>query len=378
MKKITFTIFTIVILAGIVVYNPVFAVTHTVQVGNFYFSPSSLNVNVGDVVEWVWVAGSHTTTSTSIPGGAASWDQPINSSNQTYSYTVTTAGTYNYVCTPHAAMGMVGSFVATTTTLFVTVTPSNQNVASDAGTTNFSVTSNTSWNASCDKAWCTVTGSGSGNGTITANYTMNPSTDLRIATITVTATGVPDQVVTVTQAGAAATLSVTPPSQSVSESAGTTDFSVTSNSTWTSASDAAWCTVTPSGTGNGTIVATYEANTTLTERTANISVTVTGLAPVVVQVIQDGSNVGISETNMNTIRVYPNPATNFVNFSFDKSSGENIRISFVDLNGKIILDRTYPGNKEVSINVRDLTRGYYFVKLLTNNQTVTRKLFLIN
>ena len=101
-----------------------FAVVHTVQVGNFYFNPASINnVNPGDTIRWVWVAGSHTTTSSTIPAGAASWDELITSSNTTYEYIPVNEGPYNYVCTPHIGMGMVGNFtVVAAAPLTVTAT----------------------------------------------------------------------------------------------------------------------------------------------------------------------------------------------------------------------------------------------------------------
>lgn len=87
-------------------------VTWNVNVENFQFSPSSLNVSVGDVIHWIWVGGFHTTTSTaSIPAGAASWDAPITSGSTTFDYTVTTSGTYNYQCDIHGS-SMSGSFTA--------------------------------------------------------------------------------------------------------------------------------------------------------------------------------------------------------------------------------------------------------------------------
>ena len=376
MKKFTLTIFAMTFLAGMALHTTIFAVTHTVQVGNYYFNPSTLNVEVGDIVKWVWVNGSHTTTSSSVPAGAASWDSPINSGNQTYSYTVTVAGTYNYVCTPHASMGQTGSFTATAPPPALTVTPSNQNVSAASGNTSFTVTSNIAWNASSNQSWCTVTGSGNGNGTITANYTENTSTTSRIATITISGPGVSDQVVTVTQDGAAATLAVMPPSQSVSESSGMTDFTVTSNSDWTASSDASWCTVTASGSGNGTLVATYEANSTSTEREANITVTVTGLPPVMVIVMQDGSSVGIAENMAGDVSLFPNPARDLVKISLGKVSSGNILVSLFDMTGKTILNRIYGAGNEVSLEVGDITRGFYFVKVVVNGEAITRRLIL--
>jgi plastocyanin len=88
------------------------ALTWTVNVGQggSFFVPDNLpNVHVGDTVKWVWIGGSHTTTSTSVPAGASTWDAPINSINTTFIYKVVVPGTYNYVCTIHAP-GMSGSF----------------------------------------------------------------------------------------------------------------------------------------------------------------------------------------------------------------------------------------------------------------------------
>ncbi len=169
------------------------------------------------------------------------------------------------------------------------VTPSNQNVTAASGNTSFNVTSNTSWTVSSNQAWCTVPSSGTGNGTITATYTQNTSVTPRIANITVTVTGLTPVVVTVTQAGATPTLSVTPSNQSVTAPPGNTSFNVTSNTTWTVASNQTWCTPTSSGSGNGTITATYTQNVSAPVRSATITVTVTGLTPITVTVTQAGN-----------------------------------------------------------------------------------------
>lgn len=91
-----------------------FATRFSVDVRNYEFSPSNiLNVRIGDTIHWEWKDGSHTTTSTSVPSGALTWDTPINSSNMTFDYIPTVPGTYAYKCTPHQSMGMVGSFTVT-------------------------------------------------------------------------------------------------------------------------------------------------------------------------------------------------------------------------------------------------------------------------
>ncbi len=83
------------------------------------------------------------------------------------------------------------------------------------------------------------------------------------------------------------TLSVSPSNQQVTTPAESASFAVTSNTSWTVISNQTWCTVTLFGDGNGTITATYTENTA-EARTANISVTVTGLPAVNVTLTQDG------------------------------------------------------------------------------------------
>lgn len=92
-----------------------YATIHTVFVGQsgLTFSPSSLSVSVGDTVRFSWVSGSHTTTSVSVPSGAATWTSTISGNVTVFDYEVTTAGQYSYKCNPHAGAGMVGTFSAT-------------------------------------------------------------------------------------------------------------------------------------------------------------------------------------------------------------------------------------------------------------------------
>jgi len=87
------------------------AATHTITFENFSYSPSSLPVNVGDVIVWQGDFSMHPLQSD--PGAPASFS---NSSGGTFSFTVPSAGTYDYHCTAHGSPGgggMSGSFTAT-------------------------------------------------------------------------------------------------------------------------------------------------------------------------------------------------------------------------------------------------------------------------
>ena len=94
-----------------------FAVTHTVNSGSYYYSPSSLTVNVNDTVIWVNDGGYHnvnfdinTITGTSFNNPVSFTSTPTNGA-AIYTYVFTVPGTYNYDCSvgSHAASGMVGS-----------------------------------------------------------------------------------------------------------------------------------------------------------------------------------------------------------------------------------------------------------------------------
>ena len=125
---------TVILIGIILLYSlPAGATKWVVNVQNFSFAPANLpGVHVGDTIRWVWVSGSHTTTSTTIPFGAAAWDHPITSTNTSYEYPVTVAGAYNYKCTPHEAMGMVGSFTATALNPVLTSISPSQAVQGDS------------------------------------------------------------------------------------------------------------------------------------------------------------------------------------------------------------------------------------------------------
>ena len=82
--------------------------------GYMQFLPSSLEMQLGDTVHWLpldFPTMMHTVTSTNIPEGAEEfvvlWQAPADTFFQ---YIPAVAGLYEYVCTPHIPMGMVGSF----------------------------------------------------------------------------------------------------------------------------------------------------------------------------------------------------------------------------------------------------------------------------
>ncbi len=78
--------------------------TFNVDVANYAFTPADIVCNVGDTVVWTLSSGMHTTTSTSVPSGAAAWDYTFSGVGDTYSYVVALPGSYTYECTIHTSM----------------------------------------------------------------------------------------------------------------------------------------------------------------------------------------------------------------------------------------------------------------------------------
>jgi len=96
-------------------YTQANATTFMVTVGpsgNLVFSPSTVNIKVGDTVQWTWGSSFHSSTSGTPGNPDGMWDSTVLLSGQTFSFTFMTAGTFNYYCTPHGSCcGMVGEVV---------------------------------------------------------------------------------------------------------------------------------------------------------------------------------------------------------------------------------------------------------------------------
>jgi hypothetical protein len=261
--------------------------------------------------------------------------------------------------------------------LYLNVTPPNQNVNSASDTTGFTVTSNTTWSDSSDAPWCTVTLSGSGNGHITANCDENTTINQRVASITITGTGVATQTVTVTQSGAAPLLAVYPPNQNVVYTADTTSFTVNSNLNWTVLSDATWCTVTPSGSGNGTIVADFTMNISDQPRVANIQVTAPSVPSRTVTVSQAKSAIGIDEKSSVTFRIYPNPTKGVFRIVPANGYTGDVNISVMDLNGQQILKKLFSRETDYLIDISFAPQGCYYIEIRSATSSQITKLVIL-
>tara|TARA_Y100000589_G_scaffold138921_1_gene132843 strand:+ start:2837 stop:3748 length:912 start_codon:yes stop_codon:yes gene_type:complete len=112
------TLFSIYLLISAFVFAQT---THTINAGMFYFTPSQLTIEQGDIVVWINDMGFHdvnadinTLTGESF-GNPEAFDSPATGEvgAEIFSYTFNVPGTYNYDCSvgSHAANGMVGQII---------------------------------------------------------------------------------------------------------------------------------------------------------------------------------------------------------------------------------------------------------------------------
>jgi len=73
------------------------------------FNPKVVAASIGDTIVWNLVGagfGYHTTTSTTIPPNAISWDAILDGTNTSFQYVIAVNGKYSYECTPHVLFGI--------------------------------------------------------------------------------------------------------------------------------------------------------------------------------------------------------------------------------------------------------------------------------
>jgi plastocyanin len=83
-------------------------VTHVVEVRDFDFFPSTLDVTVGDVVRFVWTGAVPHTATSDATSGADTWNSGLLGQGATYEVTIQTAGEHPYYCVPHGGPGGLG------------------------------------------------------------------------------------------------------------------------------------------------------------------------------------------------------------------------------------------------------------------------------
>ena len=178
------------------------------------------------------------------------------------------------------------------------VDKNEHSVAAAGGDFTVKVTHNIGYKISSQPEWVKQTGKVPSGNTDTYTFTAeaNTSTEAREGVIVFCNDNNECIQVTVKQAGAKASLSVSPAELTFTAKPESKSFSVSSNTDWSVASSADWVKIgTTSGSGNAHVTASAEENTATTQRTATITLKTTdGKATATIKVTQNPADVVFS------------------------------------------------------------------------------------
>jgi plastocyanin len=325
-----------------------------VTVQNFSFTPSSFTVSLGDTIQWKWVNGTHTTTSQTIPGGAATWNANINSATQTFNYVPAVVGTYNYHCGIHPTT-MIASFSVVCGTPSLTIAASGPTTVCKPATVTLAITTS-SGGPFTTFQWKKGTNNVAGATNATFTATSSGSYKL-VVTNGCAATATSNTVSVTVNAQPAATIT---PGGTVSICQGQTT-TLTANTganliyQWKKGSN------NIAGATNSTLVvgsaATYKVNVTNT---------VTGCSKLSkgTKVVINCKEAGLAASS---ITVFPNPSSDFfeLNTAMVQSAGSYVDI--YDLTGKLMEHNLVTG--ATTTVGRTLPSGFYLAKIEVNGKT---------
>jgi uncharacterized protein (TIGR03437 family) len=147
----------------------------------------------------------------------------------------------------------------------MTLQPAVATIGAAGGTSTFGVQTSCSWTASTTTPWITVPTTAAGTGSGTVSYTANPNGCVNSLTGIITVTSQPAQNFTLTETGSPSNLTLSPSTLSAPQTGVSGRFNVITGvgCNWTSFTDVGWLHITTSttGTGNGGIGYTVDANT---------------------------------------------------------------------------------------------------------------------
>lgn len=96
-----------------------------------------------------------------------------------------------------------------------------------------------------------------------------------------------------------------------------------------------------------------------------------------VSAIWGSSSISEESYSLVTFYVYPNPASDVINFSYE-GSFSNAMLIITDLSGKVIWSKEAAGNN-FSIETNNFSSGFYFASFIIDSRPViTRKIIIIN
>ncbi len=79
--------------------------------------------------------------------------------------------------------------------------------------------------------------------------------------------------------------------------------------------------------------------------------------------VEDASS--INEITLNTVSVFPNPASNYISF---REINKGLHFSIIDLSGKEVLN----GLTEEQVDISNLKKGVYFIEIINDDRLILK------
>jgi PKD repeat protein len=93
-----------------------------------------------------------------------------------------------------------------------------------------------------------------------------------------------------------------------------------------------------------------------------------------VNIVDNGSGVGIEENKLDAASIYPNPTDDLLNVDLSQVSEEVQSVSILDVTGKVIQTNAVNTSKLVSFDLSSIASGLYYVRIVSASNSVVKQI----
>jgi len=109
-----------------------------------------------------------------------------------------------------------------------------------------------------------------------------------------------------------------------------------------------------------------------------LSIPIGGFCGAPIKGSEEETDLNIDPTEENTIRIYPNPAQEFINVELSLPNVfSNVYIQFYNINGSKVLNEQLTSEKQI-IKISELRAGIYLYKIYTEDEVLKTDKLVIN
>jgi aminopeptidase YwaD len=96
-----------------------------------------------------------------------------------------------------------------------------------------------------------------------------------------------------------------------------------------------------------------------------------------VSVTQYGTGVGIDENELNSLRIYPNPAKDEFIVEVNPSEYPEFSVQLLNLAGVEILSKQCSGKEKYSVDISSVKSGSYMIRIKSGEKMINRIILIM-